>query len=377
MLSFFIGFIPQHKTQEDTKPLLAASKCLSCLVDYHHSVLFPEIACSAAGRHRPRAVLPNELLLHTFSYVEGKRDLANLCQCSKVFRDIADGYLYRNLNLDFCFDSDFEEETAAEKLLQSLQNPRYSNIVKELRVSVHECPAVVRDGCPCDKIDMLLRKALQYAEKLEALRIQCFFCVFASPERHRYLTELPTLTLREFCSNCSCEQDETTSHFDGSSNTKHMSVPNWMCSVTSLNLASGGEQCAFPEELLQRWMQNDELLPNLHTLNYYGPGICSELLAKRVIRRLVALSADPNNDLRWHPDKKALTHLVTRDQVLETFLNSVGSINQFSNLQHIGFLWSGAIYGIPKELRVSSVLHHYFVFSGAHFANSWKLSMED
>ena len=351
------------QTQGDTKSLLAAGKRLSCLIYFHHSVLFPAIACSAVGRHRPIEALPNELLLHIFSYVEGKGDLANLCQCSKVFRDIADGYLYRNLNLDFCSDS----RGVAYKLLRSIQNPRYSSIVKELRVTVNGCSSeweAPPDGCPCDKIDALLRRALHYAETLEVLRIQCMYCRLASPSRHRYLTELPTMTLREFCSDCNCGQYEDGSYFvdirgqyEVSSNTKHMPAPNWVRSVTSLNLASG-EQWACPEEILQRWMQNDELLPNLHTLNYYGPGICSELLAKRVIRRLVALSANPNDDLRRHPDKKALIHLTISDEFLKTFLNSVGNINQFSNLQHIGFLWSDLIYDVPEELRVSSVLHH-------------------
>jgi hypothetical protein len=337
------------QTQGDIKALSAVSKYFFYPIDYFHSASFP-----AAGRNRPTQALPNELLLHIFSYVERQNDLANLCQCSKAFRNIADGYLYRDLNLYFYPDGD-SDETASFKLLQSIQKSRYSSIVKELTVKVDVCTAkfrkVDRDGCPCSKIDTLLQKALHHAEALEVLRIQCVYCWSARPERHRLLTELPTRKLRELTYECNCGLC-----WVGSS-TRHMPAPNWVRSVTSLNLRSGN-QWACPEEVLQTWMQNGEFLPNLHTLNYYGPGICSELLANRVIRRLVAMGEDPNDALSRHPDKKALIHLAMREGFMKTFLSSVGNIIQFSNLQHIGSLWPNEIYFMPEDERVGSILHY-------------------
>jgi hypothetical protein len=285
--------------------------------------------------------------LHVFSYVKGKRDLANLCQCSKVSRNIAEGYLYRNLSLYFDPQSKKGDETPSFKLLQSIQQSRYSSIVQELTVDVSRCTVrrrLTNDGCPCTKIDMLLRTALCYAEALEVLKIRCDFCVFALPERHGYLAELPTMKLRELYYECYC--------YPIGSIPNYMSAPNWVHSLTSLSLGSGSQQ-ACQEEDLQSWMQNGEFLSNLHTLNYYGPGICSELLATRVIRRLVARYDDPNDALSRHPDKKALTHLITQADFLETFLSTVGNINQFSHLQHIGSLW-------PEESQVSSVLHYCY-----------------
>jgi F-box-like len=335
MLGLDMRSIPQHKSRETSKyfrwPVSASSLSLLTII----TQLF-----LAAGSNRPAQILPNELLLHIFSYVKGKRDLANLCQCSKVSRNIAEGYLYRNLNLYFKPKS---KNAPSFKLLQSIQKSRYSSIVKELTVDVGRCvvaPRLRNEGCSCTKIDMLLRKALCYAEALEVLKIRCDFCRFALPERHSYLAELPTTKLRELYYECYCYSDGSIPN--------HVSAPNWVHSLTSLSLGSGSQRVC-REEDLQSWMQNGAFLPNVHTLNYYGPGICSELLATRVIRRLVVPSHNPNDALSRHPDKKALTHLIAPADHPETFLSTVGNINQFSNLQHIGSLWH-------EDFQVSSIL---------------------
>ena len=211
---------------------------------------------------------------------------------------------------------------------------------------------VDRDGCPCTKIDTLLQKALHHAEALEVLKIECVYCHSALPERHRYFTELPTRKLRELSYECDCEPSRV------GSDPRHMAAPNWVRSVTSLNLGSGAQRTC-EEEVLQSWMQNSEFLPNLHTLHYYGPGICSELLDKRVIRRLFITNGDPNNALSRHPDNKALTHLIIGRGFVGTFLSTAGNIDRFSNLQHIGTLWLYQDYFGVEESLVSSMLHCY------------------
>lgn len=110
----------------------------------------------------------------------------------------------------------------------------------------------------------------------------------------------------------------------------------WMQSITALNWVTTF-WTTLPPQKLQELIETSWFLPNLDTLQYAGSGIYDQLVTKRKIRRLSGNKyMDLTTHVDIHPNKKYVTHLSIGDLCLAQLLNSVGSIGQFSNLQHLG-----------------------------------------
>ena len=107
----------------------------------------------------------------------------------------------------------------------------------------------------------------------------------------------------------------------------------WMRSVTALSWYPN-LWTSIPLETLRELMKNNDFLPNIETLDYFGEVLEDELLTKRTIRRLSYLASNPIPPLDRHPNRRLVTHL----SVSEYCLNRVLAFGQFSGLQHVGTL---------------------------------------
>jgi hypothetical protein len=274
-----------------------------------------------------------------------------------MLRDIAEVYLYRSVHLNFEGTSGHAQK--ALKLLETIQNPHFSTVVTEMRVNLQPCRQrmdatkgeALPKICTCGTIDKKLGTALQSMHALEALRIDCFLCMNLSTGRHHYLGELGTRKLRELRYDCRCSMG------NGFDTATVFSAP-WMQSITALNWVPN-LWTSIPEVKLRELMKDSKFLPNVETLQYGGPGISEELLTKRTIRRLSSPFKDPSASINQHPNKKAITHLSIGQYHLKTLLTSVGNINQFCNLQHIGTLHFSHGYNDTSETTVSFVVARY------------------
>jgi len=280
--------------------------------------------------------LPYELWLHIFSYVEDRNDIVNLCRCSGTLREIAEVYLYRNLNINFSAVNGGARR--ALMLLEAIRNPRFSSVTTEIRVNFQSCRQRIDTArgetspkkCKCGAIDDMFGVALQSMRVLEVLSIECHFCMNLSTGRHHYLTNLATKNLRQLRYECHCSMGNS---FDPAA---LLSAP-WMRSVTALNWPPS-LWTSIPPITLRGLMKTDGFLPNIDTLNYAGPGLYDELLTKRTIRRLSSLVIDPSPPLDNHPNRRLITHLSINEYCLNTLLTGVMGIGQFGNLQHLGTL---------------------------------------
>jgi hypothetical protein len=135
----------------------------------------------------------------------------------------------------------------------------------------------------------------------------------------------------------------------------------YMRSVTALNWGSPYIS-AIQAKMLQQRIQDLDFLPNIDTIQYWGPDIWEELLATRKIRRVYSPAFDANAALNRNPNKELITHLILNGCYISRFFSDIAVTDQFCNLQHIGTLivWDGIIstsgYRIPREQVVSIVI---------------------
>lgn len=217
-------------------------------------------------------------------------------------------------------------------ILETLQKPRYSTILKEMRVEFGPCPiGSPSKDCLCREVDHMVGLALGIMEVLEILSIKCRLCQDPSNPRHRYLMDLPTRSLREFCYDCHCTEEGMTEP------TPFILAP-WMASLTALNWASSFLTPALDEKL-RELIQDATFLENIDTMQYYSMASCEDLLAKRAIRRVSCSSQRANllAAMSRSPNKHLITHLSIRPKHLSELLNG-SELNQFRSLQHIGTL---------------------------------------
>jgi len=273
-----------------------------------------------------------------------------------MLRSIAEVFLYRNIRLNF--DGRNGHVKIALKLLDTIQNPHFSTVVTVIQVKLEPCRQRIDSTrgetlpkiCTCGRIDEKLGTALQSTCALEVLSIDCSLCMNLSTGRHHYLTELGTRKLREFRYECHCTMGNG---FDAAT----LFLSPWMRSVTALNWHPN-LWTSIPEEKLQKLLKDDTFLPNIETLQYGGPGICEWLLTKRKIRRLSSPAMDPSRPVNRNTHKKVMTHLSISHYCLPMLLNSVGDINQFGNLQHVGTLMFQRGYN-PVQTMVSPGISRY------------------
>ena len=317
------------------------------LDDYTYSGSVPASAHPerAAVEFPNQPQLPYELLLQIFSYVKHKIQLKNLCQCSKLFRSVAEVYLYCSFELKIDPRSDSTTHRQL-RLLETLQNPRYSTILKEMRVELGKC-VVGRPpkDCQCWKIDKLLGFALESAQALQVLSIQCRLCKGSPTPRHRYLIDLPARSMREFCYDCYCTVGR------GDDPTTFLLAP-CMASITALDWANWMTPTV--EKKFLTLIQDDTFLANINTLKYYEDNICDELLAKRAIQRISSDDLNPVTALRRNPKKHLITHLSIDSYDLLELLDGL-EINEFRSLQHVGTLSFWSRYSDPNETTVGAV----------------------
>jgi len=227
----------QHNSKEDLQNSPPTGMPSIFLDNYTYS---GSVAASAYSE--PMAVefpnqpqLPYELLLHIFSYIlEHRGQLTRLCQCSKLFRSVAEVYLYRSLELHIAPESAYGKNQLKKQLdlLEMLQKPRYSTILKEMRVKLGWCAiGPPPKDCSCWKVDRMLGSALRSMEMLQVLSIKCHLCQDPSNPRHRYLMELPTRSMKEFCYDCYCTTERENKP------TPFILAP-WMASITALKWTS-------------------------------------------------------------------------------------------------------------------------------------------
>ena len=199
--------------------------------------------------------------------------------------------------------------------------------------------------CSCWKVDKMLVSALISMERLEVLSIQCYLCRDPPNPLHRYLMELPTRSMREFCYDCQC----TTK---GCAEPTPFVLAPWMASITALKWTPWVLTPTLAK-IFSELIQDVTFLPNIDTLHYNNMGRWDELLAKRAIRRISCINCDPVPAIRRVPDKHHLTHFSIPLQYLRELLDG-SEINKFRNLQHVGTLNTWSNYFDPDETKVST-----------------------
>jgi hypothetical protein len=251
-----------------------------------------------------------------------------------VFRDIAEVLLYRSMNLAFIEPY----SVSTWKALQRICDHRYADLVLEMRVELHECTkSPPSQECFGESMDRQLGDALRSMNALQVLGIKCYLCVKPINGRHQYLLDLPTRRLRELSINWACT---TGPGFDR----RKFLTAQYMRSVTALNWG-GGYIPSIQAEMLRQQMRDLDFLPNIDTIQYYGPGVWEELLATRKIRRLSSLAFDASGALNRNPNKELITHLILNGCDISRFFGDITVTDQFCNLQHVGTLivWDGIL----------------------------------
>jgi len=343
----------RRKGKEDPQDTPTNRMSSIFLDDYIHSgsVAASTYSERAAVEFPNQPQLPYELLLQIFSYVKHQRQLKRLCQCSKLFRSVAEVYLYRSFELEINPWKDYTTHRQFT-LLETLKSPRYSTILKEMRVELGRCAVTghAPTVCQCWEIDRMFGFALESAQVLQALSIKCRLCKGSYTPRHRYLMDLPTRSMREFCYDCNCvagrEIDSIT-----------FLLAPCMASITALDWVTPTVDWVTPTAAVEKTfltlIQDDTFLANINTLQYYDNNICDELLAKRTIQRISSDGAIPVAALRRNPNKHLITHLCINSYNLSELLADLEIIN-FRSLQHVGTIniWSG--YSDPNETAVGA-----------------------
>lgn len=360
--SNILGMLRNHaflrKVKGDKKPLTSSGYVshiyLRNCIDWF---LVPQTPTQYQGELTQQQRLPNELLLHIFSYVQSNRDIINLCRSSKALRSVAELCLYRTIELDF--DGVQGHAKRALLLLQAIQSPRFSHIVTTIRVHFRPCHERVDPNdvgghpkvCTCSIIDRDFGTALQFMQALEVLSFKCFLCMNLTSGRHHYLPDLGTRKLRQFSFECHCTMKH---HFDVAG----LFIAPWMRSVTALNWLET-LWTTIPEQKLNELIKSDEFLPHLDTLHYTGSKAHDKLLAGRKICRL---SGDYGNfnllrcigsDAR----RKAITHLSISEYYLAHIIDLNRNTGQFCNLRHVGAL----SFGVQSVDRETSSMVNAFV----------------
>jgi hypothetical protein len=278
--------------------------------------------------------------------VDGKKELYELCQTSKLIRSIAEPLLYR---LHFC-NSELAQRNDIRVLVQ---HPTFETIVNTIYIDLPRwkyCSSwdrkpryfklPFRNYCSCDELDETLGRSLASLTGLKILRVSCSLCpVQGQYERHVYLRTLKTRSLHTIMFTCSCHGATP----DKESNKKMMETFTAPCLASVTSLMWSREQTSWTTNEESEPRMNTNMLPNLQHLHHGGEELHNLLLRHCPITRLSAtlLSATSTrlnyNSLKTSRDR--LTHIS-----INLFFNAsrrffkavVHDAESFRNLRHIG-----------------------------------------
>jgi F-box-like len=241
----------------------------------------------SASNDTPR--LPPELFILIASFVEQDMDLAALCIVSKAFAAFCIPMLYKTI---------FIEGTQTKlhlRLYHTLQEPRFSNLVTELSVSLHRDSVCgkynhkgvtlpFRRSCTCNAYDRLLGEAILTLSALESLTLWCTLC--RTGHDHGYLLHPQVPMLRRFAFHC-----YTSGRFSNDLPVKSILLAPFMPKVTALVLECHAAMISSSISLDdQAFIDNPNVAPQLHTLQYATEfarsNLLAGLLAERPIQRL-------------------------------------------------------------------------------------------
>jgi hypothetical protein len=287
------------------------------------------------GKPTQCAQLPNELWVVVIDFVDGRKDLYQLCRTSKFLRSIAEPKLY---------ERHFRHSKRPSKMdtRSVVLHPRFETIVNT--VFLHLTPWSFESGrwvhcyttagptCSCDRLDEALGRALCSLLNLKVLRLWCYSCRAGSYERHRYLATLRTSVLQEIIFDCSC------SDMDEKKLVEYLGAPS-MTPVTTLGWCTWG--LGSTNGYLMAALTNQNILPNLHTLFYHRNVLNVLLLHYRPIQKINA-SHNPQSSVPTYAElnerHRSLTHISIQIYGNAITLMDAIATNPFpfQNLQHLG-----------------------------------------